>query len=91
MIKRIDGLTYGDLDKALRGLGFEVTENGDRTYFDPRSGGRVSFPKFSLSEPLAAYHFVAARGFLDNFGIVDRNDFDLLLIRQTGVTMPALV
>ncbi len=90
MIQRIAGLTYSDLDSALRHLGFEVNDNDGRIYNHPLSGAKLSLPSRPMDEPLAAYHLVAARGIVDNFGILDRNDFDLLLMRQAVVVPPAL-
>lgn len=89
-IKRIDGLTYGDLDAALRRLGFAVQKRARaRFYVHQESGASFLLPLFPFTEPLAAYHYVGVRGSLDHSGIIDRGNFDLMLIRHTIAGLPA--
>jgi hypothetical protein len=89
MIETMPGLTYGQLAGSLKEHGFEelVTEAG-RTFLH-ESGARLLLPPLSDQEPLRAYHYVAARALLDDYGISPRDAFDLSLTRKMFSQNPA--
>jgi hypothetical protein len=65
------GLTYGQLDAALRALGFTVGEfvHDSRVYKHLRSGALIVFPILPNGQPVRPHHLVATRMTLDGFGI----------------------
>lgn len=71
-VKRTD-VTYGQLDQALRSLGFtcRVTEEERpaRIYEHPHSLARIALPAYPMKDKVLDYHLVIARIELDNFGI----------------------
>jgi hypothetical protein len=72
-------VTYGQLDKVLRSLGFSCREvKGKppaRRYEHKETGAFLSVPPFPESERVLEHHLVAARVMLDQFGIADPNVF----------------
>jgi hypothetical protein len=81
-MKRTD-VTYGQLDKVLRSLGFSCRLlKGDppaRVYEHKESGAVVMIPPFPESDFVLDYHLVGARTTLDLFGIADPKVFDAKL------------
>ena len=77
-MKRAD-VTYGQLDKALRSLGFSCRPSEKdppgRIYQHEKTGALIKLPAFPDGEKVFEYHMVAARAELDNFGIADPTDF----------------
>jgi hypothetical protein len=73
-MKRTD-VTYGQLDKVLRSLGFachpEKLDVPALVYEDRDSGGRIILPPFPESERVLEYHLIMVRTTLDSFGIAD--------------------
>jgi hypothetical protein len=74
-------VTYRQLDKVLRSLGFScrlVTDEPPptRVYEHPKTGALIMLPALADSERVFAYHLVAVRGELENFGIADPTTFD---------------
>jgi hypothetical protein len=63
--------TYGQLDAALRRLGFTVGvyEGGTYVYKHPKSGALLTFPILPDDQPVRPHHLVATRMTLDAFGI----------------------
>jgi len=72
--KRTD-VTYGQLDKVLRSLGFACRHvKGDPPtsfYEHKESGARITLPRFPDRDRVLDYHLVAVRTILDGFGIAD--------------------
>jgi hypothetical protein len=72
-------VTYGQLDKALRLLGFScrlVTEDPPaRVYEHKPSGASIILPAFPEGDEVLDYHLVAARTTLDLHGIADPTQF----------------
>jgi hypothetical protein len=71
-------VTYGQIDKVLRKLGFSVhISKGDdlrmdaRVYEHKETGAFLPLPAFPLEQKVYPHHLVAVRGTLDNFGIAD--------------------
>jgi hypothetical protein len=69
-------VTYGQLDKVLRSLGFScrLTTNDPpptRVYQHKEAGAMILLSAFPESDKVFEYHLVAVRGELDNFGIAD--------------------
>ena len=68
-------VTYGQLDKVLRALGFtrRPSKNGPpgRVYEHKNAGAMILLPSFPDSAKVFEYHMVAVQGELDNFGIAD--------------------
>ena len=72
-------VTYGQLNKVLRGLGFTaqvvVLDTKTRLYEHQATGAVVALPVFPDREKVFAHHLVAVRGTLDQFGIASPLDF----------------
>jgi hypothetical protein len=83
-MKRTD-VTYGQLDKVLRSLGFTsrvVNEDPpSRLYEHRESGAYLTVPPFPFSDRVYEYQMVAVRTTLDNFGIADPSTFEADLQR----------
>jgi hypothetical protein len=81
-MRRTD-VTYGQLDKALRSLGFStrlVKSNPPaRIYEHKETGAYFTTPPFPDSDLVLDYHLVGARTILDLFGIADPKIFDAKL------------
>lgn len=76
-------VTYGQLDKVLRSLGFScrlVTKDPPtRVYEHKESGAMLMMPPFPETDFVLDYHLVGARTTLDLFGIADPKIFDAKL------------
>ena len=72
-------VTYGQMDKVLRSLGFTsrtVKLRGDvRIYEHESTGARFIFPETPESQSVLDYHLLAVRTSLDLYGIADPTDF----------------
>jgi hypothetical protein len=81
-MKRTD-VTYGQLDKVLRSLGFAcrlVTEDPPaRVYEHRESGALITTPPFPMDDFVLDYHLVGARTTVNLFGIADPKVFDAKL------------
>jgi hypothetical protein len=81
-MKRTD-VTYGQLDRVLRGLGFScrvVTEEPPaRVYEHPESGAWIMLPRFPEDDRVLDYHLASVRTTLDGFGVADPKVFDAKL------------
>jgi hypothetical protein len=78
-------VTYGQLDRVLRSLGFSCRlvkgPPPARHYEHPESGAFLSLPPFPASEYVFEHHFVTAQVTLDEFGIADPTAFTAKLQR----------
>lgn len=78
-------VTYGQLDKALRSLGFNcrmVKLRGEaRLYDHPETGARFIFPAVPETDGVLDYHLLGVRTSLDLYGIADASSFDAKLKR----------
>jgi len=76
-------VTYGQLDKVLRSLGFtcrvEMSDPPARLYEHQETGARIRMPSFPDDDRMLEYHLVTARVMLDQFGIADPKTFDTKL------------
>jgi hypothetical protein len=76
-------VTYGQLDKVLRSLGFTWRPGSNdppgRIYEHKTAGAIIMLPACSGSEKVYEHHLMAARSELDNFGIADPTTFDAKL------------
>jgi hypothetical protein len=76
-------VTYGQLDKVLRSLGFscrDVKLRGEaRVYEHEETGARFIFPAFAMSDGVLDYHLLGARTSLDLYGLLDAAAFDAKL------------
>lgn len=81
-MKRAD-VTYGQLDKVLRALGFScqvVVKDGEaRRYEHAASGAIILLPAYPERDKVLEYHLVMVRVTLENFGIADPTTFDAKL------------
>jgi hypothetical protein len=81
-MKRTD-VTYGQLDKVLRSLGFSCRlvkkEPPTRVYEHKETGAYFTTPPFPMTDHVLDYHLVGARTTLDIFGIADPKVFDAKL------------
>jgi hypothetical protein len=68
-------VTYGQLDKVLRSLGFSCqlvkTDPPARRYEHKETGALILIPPFPLTDLVLEHHLVGARTTLDLFGIAD--------------------
>jgi hypothetical protein len=79
-------VTYGQLDKVLRSLGFScrlytVDPPPTLVYEHKGSGALIMLPPFPSEDNVLDYHLVAVRATLDNFGIADPTVFAAKLQR----------
>lgn len=81
MITTANGLTYQHLAQVLHREGFTETVDARGRTFEHPSGARLPLPNLSDTEPLRMYHLVAARGILNDYGILPAEVFDLLTVR----------
>jgi hypothetical protein len=84
-MKRTD-VTYGQLDKVLRSLGFTCwLAKGDppARVYEHESGALLTTPPFPMGDFVLDYHLVGARIPVDLFGIADPKVFDAE-IRKAG-------
>ena len=81
-MKRTD-VTYGQLDKVLRSLGFSCRlakgEPPARVYEHKETGASFMLPLFPETDFVLDSHLVGARTTLANFGIVEPKVFDAQL------------
>src|SRR5207248_472751 len=81
-MKRTD-VTYGQLDKVLRSLGFSCRltqgEPPARRYEHKATGALVSVPPYPETDFMFGHHLVAARTTLDLYRIADPKVFDAQL------------
>jgi hypothetical protein len=72
-------VTYGQLDRVLRALGFTFRraqqEPRARLYEHEETGARIALAYFPDGEKVVDYHLAAARATLDNYGIADPTTF----------------
>lgn len=72
-------VTYGQLDKTLRKLGFKCEllkkDFEFRRYEHEKSGALIVLPAFPEKDHVFEHHLVTVRGTLDNFGIADPTTF----------------
>jgi hypothetical protein len=77
-MKRSD-VTYGQLDKVLRSLGFscQPAKHGPpgRVYKHQQTGAIVMLPPFAEKDRVYEYQLVTVRTELDNFGLADPSVF----------------
>jgi hypothetical protein len=73
-VKRSE-VTYGQLDKVLRSLGFScrpsTSQPPGRVYQHPKAGAMILLPEMPESENVFEHHMLAVQTELDNFGIAD--------------------
>jgi hypothetical protein len=76
-------VTYGQLDKVLRSLGFSCRlvkkDPPTRVYEHKESGALLMMPPFPMTDFVVDYHLAGARATLDVFGIADPKVFDAKL------------
>lgn len=80
-------LTYGQLDKALRSLGFACRIDEDqpptRIYEHEQTGALIMLPTFPKRDRVYEHHMIVVRITLDNFGIPLPSVFDAA-VNQAG-------
>ncbi len=76
---RRTGVTYGQLDRVLRSLGFScrlVNKTPPvRVYEHRETGAEIRVPPFPDADRVLEHHLVTARVMLDEFGIADPTAF----------------
>jgi hypothetical protein len=76
-------VTYGQLDKALRSLGFSCRvlnkEPPTRVYEHKETGALLTIPPFPLTDVVLDRHLTAARAVAAFFGIAEPQVFDAKL------------
>ena len=72
-------VTYGQLDRVLRSLGFSCRpaqqEPPGRVYEHKEAGAMILLPALPESEKVYEHHLAAARLELENFGLADPTVF----------------
>ncbi len=72
-------VTYGQLDKVLRALGFScrtvTLETKALVYEHQETGAMITLPVAAESKKVLPHHLAAVRGTLEVFGIADPPDF----------------
>jgi hypothetical protein len=72
-------VTYGQLDKVLRSLGFSCRparhEPPGRIYEHKETGAIIMLPTFPETDKVYEHHLVAAQLELENFGLADAGVF----------------
>jgi hypothetical protein len=85
-MKRTD-FTYGQLDQALRSLGFTCRlvkgEPPARVYDHKETGASIMVPPFPEGDRVLEHHLITAQVMLDQFGIADPTAFAAKL-RKAG-------
>jgi hypothetical protein len=80
-------VTYGQLDKVLRALGFScqvaAKEPPTRIYEHKESGAWIMLPRFPEDDLVLDYHLAGVQTTLDGFGIADPKVLDAQL-KQAG-------
>ena len=75
-------VTYGQLDKVLRSLGFscrQVKQDVEsRRYEHSKTGAIILLPDFPETDRVLEHHLVTVRVTLDNFGIEPKRGRDSL-------------
>ena len=68
--------TYGDLDEALRSLGFtaRVVPAKARVYKQEATGATIILPEAAFGDPMLPHHLVVVRTVLKDYGISDPTD-----------------
>jgi hypothetical protein len=78
-------VTYGQLDRVLRSLGFSCRlaagEPPTRIYEHKPTGASFLVPPFPEKDFVLDYHLAGARTTLDLFGIADPKVFDARLLK----------
>jgi len=81
-MRRTD-VTYGQLDRVLRSLGFSChpgTNNPPGRIYEHKSiGAIIMLPAFPETDKVYEHHLAAARSELESFGILDPTTFDTQL------------
>lgn len=71
-------VTYGQLDKVLRSLGFSchpAKQEPPGRIYEHKSGAIILLPDYPETDRVLEHHLVAARLELDNFGLADPSMF----------------
>ena len=77
----IKGLTYGVIEAALIQLGFRVyVDDRMRVYRHP-DGALIAFPPVHLQDDVLRHHLFSASITVADFGLMDRHDFEFLLLK----------
>jgi len=76
-------VSYGQLDRALRSLGFTCRPGKNdppgRVYEHSKTGATIRVPAFPENDLVYEHHLVAARMELNDFGIADPTVFEAKL------------
>jgi hypothetical protein len=71
-------VTYSQLDKVLRSLGFScrvLMKDPPTRVYEHESGALITLPPFPETDFVLDYHLVMVRTVLDLFGIADASTF----------------
>jgi hypothetical protein len=83
-MRRTD-VSYGQLDRVLRGLGFTcrpgTSDPPGRVYEHKITGALIMLPAYSESDKIYEHHLAAARSELDHFSIADPTTFAAKLLK----------
>lgn len=80
-------VTYGQLDKVLRSLGFSrqtFERDGDGVRYEHKpTGALIVLPLFADKDPVLDYHLAMVRTTLDGFGVAAPSVLDAKLNRAS--------
>jgi hypothetical protein len=79
MKRKRSKVTYGELDKVLKGLGFTCRpsdNNPPGRIYEHKRGAIVGLPTYPDKEKVYEYHMFTVRSELETFGIADADAFD---------------
>ena len=84
-------VSYGQLDRVLRALGFScrfvTLATEARVYEHPKTGARIILPPFPEGDGVLDYHLIMVQTTLDSFGIADPTAFAAQPRHQTKMAM----
>jgi predicted RNA binding protein YcfA (HicA-like mRNA interferase family) len=76
-------VTYAQLDRALRSLGFtrhDFERDGKGVqYKHENTGAQITLPFYPMDDYVIDYHMLIVRGTLDDFGVANPSVFDAKL------------
>jgi hypothetical protein len=71
-------ITYGTLLHFLHELGFvtKTVPGSHSVHNHQETGCQLVYPTYEPGDPVKPHHLAATRRFLDEFGLVERDEFD---------------
>ena len=80
-METIEGLTYATLEEALLTLGFTLSSDEHARVYLHAGGALIALPPVNIDDNIRRNHLFSATATVNDFGLMDRRDFDFLLLR----------